>query len=376
MEKIAFYFYNLEISWRTIIIALGIIAAYLLMIGLVHGGPSRKQVSISLPFAIVFSVVMARLVHYYCNSEQYGNLKNALTDYSAGNFSFTGAVVGCLMAIGLTKLIYRKSSFLLLSAVYSLGICVALAVARISLIYTNDCRGKLVITNEKFFGLPFSTEVILETGSIGYYLALFLINAVLVAFVFGISLCFWFYVNKHTEDKKKYAFSALFTLSLLSAIEIITDSIRYDKSFFRSNGFVSHGEIFYAVILLASFVIINVCLVKTKGFKVRQIFLWLGFLVLLGGAGALEYFVQRHGDLFFPLYGGMFVCLVGAAVMNTCLLKHIAKKRFTEKTETSESKVVVLTEEKTETPESKVVVLTEEKTEEPKTPEKTEKKDE
>lgn len=324
MENIAFCIYNIEISWRTIIIIVGVIAAYFLMFGLVPKEYPRCSVVISVPFAIVFSVIMARLIHYYCNTLQYASFKTALTDLSTGNFCFSGVVLGCLLAIGLTKLLYKKSSFRLLSALYSIGLCPVLTIIRLSCLYCNDCRGKLVITNEKFFGLPFSTEIILETGSIGYYLALFLFNAILLGVILVISLCFWSGINRRSEKDSRFGYSALFTLSFMSAVEIITDSIRFDKSFFRSNGFVSHGEIFYGAIMLVIFVILAVRLFKTYGFKVRFIFLCAGFLAFLGGAGALEYFVQRHGDLFFPLYSGMFVCLLADAVMNALICRKLA----------------------------------------------------
>ena len=322
MDYPAFCIDNLEITWSTVVVALGVIAAVLLMLGLFPEKHGKRRVVFSLPFALVFSFLLARLIHYYCNAEQYKSLQKAFFDFSTGSFCFTGVVAGCALAVGLTKIICKKSSVALLSALYAIGLCPVLILARLSMIFGNGCRAKLVIKDERYFGLPFSTEVFLEGNSIGHYLALFFWSAAALALVLALSLGFWFINAGKVQKRREYGHSALFTMSVFSAFEIVTDSMRYDKSFLRSNGFVSHAEIFYACILLGIFVFCNIRMVKKNGFRKYYIFIWAAGLICLVGAGVLEYYVQRRGDLFFVLYGCMLILLCGMAALNTvaCVL--------------------------------------------------------
>ena len=56
-------------------------------------------------------------------------------------------------------------------------------------------------------------------------------------------------------------------------------------------------------------------MVKTRGFRAWYCAIWAAMLALLGGAGYMEYFVQRHGDRAVFSYSIMSVCLFTIVVL-------------------------------------------------------------
>ena len=77
----------------------------------------------------------------------------------------------------------------------------------------------------------------------------------------------------------------------------------------RSNGFVSIVQILCTVAVVVSIVTFSVRMVLARGFKWYFILLWVLQLASMGGAGYMEYYVQRHGDLAAFAYKNMGACL-------------------------------------------------------------------
>jgi len=66
-------------------------------------------------------------------------------------------------------------------------------------------------------------------------------------------------------------------------------------------------------------VILCVRSVKIHGLKRRMIPLWISFAALFGGAGYMEYYVQRHGREAAFAYSIMGTCLAGIAGLGLLL---------------------------------------------------------
>ena len=99
MNPIAIYSGSLVIYWSAIVITLGIAAGFLLSYGVhvSHGGTGAAM-WVFLPFATVFSVLLSRLIHWYCHMEQYGGFFSALLDYSMGGYCLPGVLFGVILA--------------------------------------------------------------------------------------------------------------------------------------------------------------------------------------------------------------------------------------------------------------------------------------
>ena len=130
-----------------------------------------------------------------------------------------------------------------------------------------------------------------------------------------------FYLPK---KQQKDGDTTLIFLLLYGVSQIVLDSTRYDKLFFRSNGFVSVVQVLGALGLLLVIVVFSVRVVKARGFRFWNVLVWLGIAACIGGAGFMEYYVQRHGDLAAFSYSIMSACLLAAAVL-VLLLRKLAQ---------------------------------------------------
>ena len=109
-----------------------------------------------------------------------------------------------------------------------------------------------------------------------------------------------------------------FFLVLYGAAEIWLDSMRYDSCYLRSNGFVSLVQIIGALSCLAALIVFSLRSIRRDGMRAGLIVCWALWLLSLGLAGFMEYYVQRHADKFLLCYALM---AAGLAVTVFCTLR-------------------------------------------------------
>ena len=73
--------------------------------------------------------------------------------------------------------------------------------------------------------------------------------------------------------------------------------------------------IFSALALGLVIVLFSVRMVKANGLKWWNIPLWILIAGCIGGAGFMEYYVQRHGDQALFAYSMMSTCLVIVVIL-------------------------------------------------------------
>lgn len=312
MNPVAIHIGSTVIYWSSLVIALGIAACFFISLALYTsyaggGGPMWML----LPLAVIFSVVLSRLIHWYCHIEQYPGLLGALTDYSAGGYCLPGAIVGTVLAALLVgRLGFTDNVARLLDAIAP-GAALGIAFIRLSALFNYSCRGKITVKTPALQRLPLASPVY-SGGLTDYRFATFFVQFIIMLILFV--LIFRFYLKHRNSpmkgDMSRDGHTAMVFLLYYSAIEVVMDSTRYDSSFLQFNGFVSIVQIFAGVCILAIFVYYTVMAVRVNGKRFKQILLWVLFLIALGGAGYSEYMVQRHGDWYLGCYTAMSLCMV------------------------------------------------------------------
>jgi len=154
-------------------------------------------------------------------------------------------------------------------------------------------------------------------------LATFMLQSIVAGVLFAVLLVFYLRKRKHAL---KDGDTALLFLMVYGCSQVLLDSTRYDSLFMRSNGFISIVQILGAVSLVLAIVIFSVRLVKARGFKAWYILIWVLLAGCIGGAGYMEYYVQRHGNLALFCYSVMGACLTGAVIL-TCVVRVLAVAR-------------------------------------------------
>ena len=160
-----------------------------------------------------------------------------------------------------------------------------------------------------------------------YRLATFLFQAVAALVLF--TALGMFYIRGQKKGLRDGDTCLIFLLCY-GASQVLLDSTRYDSLFFRSNGFVSIVQVMGALGLGLSIVLFSIRMVKAKGFRFWFVPVWLVMAAAIGGAGFMEYYVQRHGDQALFAYSVMGGCLAFIIAM-TLLVRAIAVKAEAEK---------------------------------------------
>lgn len=256
-------------------------------------GGSMVSCSVLVSFAMVGSIMLSRLIHWYCRSDAYESLGAAMTDYTRGNYALMGVSIACIAVTALLRIIRVIRN---LPATYD---CMAIAggigigVGRLASLFNASDRGMILPDS---VGLPFAYPVVnTVSGVTENRLATFMIQALIVGGIVA-ALILYLLIMKIAKKKVKDGDVALMFLLAYGASQIICDSTRYDSLFLRSNGFISVVQILGLVALLVPLIIFAVRMVKSRGLKGYQFIIWAVIAGMMGLAGYMEYYVQRHGN--------------------------------------------------------------------------------
>ena len=306
MNEIAVFTGSITIYWSAIVITLGMAAGLCLTLALYPMDHRHNTaVWVFFPIAVVFGVFLSRTIHWYSHIEQYESLMRAVTDYSSGGYCVQGIILGALLAALLVRLFrLTPTAGELLDAVAP-GLCLTLALIRLSSLFNTSCRARIVITNEAYQRLPFAVSWTDAAGNVEFRLATFFLEF-LALLVVCIILCAFFF--RHRSEPlwdgwpNEGNVARMFAV-LVGVVEIIADSTRYDSAlmhFFlikRLNpyaSFISIAQVFSAVLILLVFIHYMRISVKTNGWRWFHILAIVLYLASLVGAGFFgEYRVQR-----------------------------------------------------------------------------------
>ena len=318
MEKIAFFAGEHVYYWSAIVLTLAALTAVCFFLSLYLGKSGNAVAGFAaVPLALALSLIFGRLVHWYCLPDKYEGFREAMVPFSPGGYALLGAFAGCALAAVILRVIHFCRNLPQMLDCMAVAGCAGIAVGRLASLFNSSNRGQIVsVTQSLPWVYPVTNAV---SGATEYRFATFMIQAMVALALF---IILWvFFCGKKRRDGD----TALIFLLIYGASQIVLDSTRYDKLFFRSNGFVSMVQVLSAVGLVLAVVVFSVRLVKNKGFRFWNVPAWLGIAAALGGAGYMEYYVQRHGDLAVFSYSVMSACLL-AAVGLALLIRALAEK--------------------------------------------------
>lgn len=309
MEKIAFIRGETFIYWSPIVMVLAALAAVAFYAAFYTKRDGNVfAMSVSVLLAVILSFPLSRLVHWYCRTSSYDSLYSALTDYSTGGYALIGVFAGCLLSAVICRIVFISESLPRMLDSMALGGGVGIALGRLASLFNSSDRG-MVLPGE--YGLPFAYATTNSvSGAIENRLATFMIQSILTG---GIVVLLVVYLLISALRKKKVRDGDIFLLffMLYGSCQIVCDSTRYDQLFFRSNGFVSIVQILSLVALVIPLAIFSVRMVINNRFRFWYPALWVPMLGMMGLAGYMEYYVQRHGTEAAFAYTVMSACLIG-----------------------------------------------------------------
>ena len=320
MDKIAFYSGSTAIYWNSAVLTLAAATAICFFLAFYLGKSGNGAAGFAaVPVSIALSVVFARFFHWYCQSDSYAGFSAAMTNFSEGGYALMGVFLGCTLAAGLTRLVCLHRNLPEMLDAMSLAGCAGIAVGRLSALFNASDRGQ-VLAN--FRSLPFAYPVNnAVSGAVEYRLAAFAIQSLIALALFaGLTV---FYTRGQKRGKLRDGDTCLIFLLFYGASQVVLDSTRYDSLYFRSNGFVSVVQVLGALALVLGVIVFSRRMVKARGFRAWNIFLWLLIVIAVAGAGYMEYYVQRRGNEALFAYSVMSGCLL-VVVCLTLLMRALA----------------------------------------------------
>lgn len=328
MEKIAFISGGTFIYWTSIMMALAVVTAiaFYAAFYLARGG-NATGMSMAVPVALLLSLFLGRLVHWYSRTDAYASFETAINPFSPGGYALLGAFAGCLITACLLRLLRIVSNLPRMLDAMAFGGGAGIAVGRLISMFNASDRGVAIADS---VGFPFASPVVnAVSGEVENRLATFMIQSMLTGTIV-VALLILVVVGALRKKPVKDGDVCLLFLLAHGACQIVCDSTRYDSLFLRSNGFISIVQIFGLVALLVPLVLFSVRMVRARGFKFWFVPLWLVMAGLMGGAGYMEYHVQRHGDQAAFAYAVMSGCLITAVLLGI-LIRQLGETRRTKR---------------------------------------------
>lgn len=312
MDRIAYINGDTFVYWNSIILTLAAAVAicFFLAFYLRKNGNAVAAFA-AVPLSLALSLIAARFFHWYCRADSYLSFTAAMTDYSSGGYALMGAFLGCFLAAAVLRLVFLHRNLPEMLDCMSLAGLAGIAVGRLASFFNSSDRGQIVTTTKSLpWVYPVTNAV---SGATEYRLATFVIQAMAALALFLILTAF--FLRGVKQNKLKDGDTCLIVLMCYGASQVVLDSTRYDSLFFRSNGFVSIVQVLGALGLALAVVVFSVRMVKARSFRFWQVPLWLLIAGAIGGAGFMEYYVQRHGNEAVFAYSVMSACLLGAVLL-------------------------------------------------------------
>ena len=322
MDKIAYISGETVIYWNSIVLTLAAATAILFFLAFYIGKCGNAVAAFAVvPMSIVLGTVFARFVHWYSRADSYDGFLAAMTDYTSGGYALLGVFAGCILAAALLRLVFAHRNLPEMLDCMCIAGLAGITVGRMASFFNASDRGNIL---ENVQSLPFAWPVTnTVSGVTEYRLATFVLQA-FVALVLFVVLAV-FYTRGRNKGLRDGDTTLIFLL-IYGASQVVLDSTRYDSLFFRSNGFVSIVQVFAAVALGFAIVMFSIRMVKARGFRFWMVPLWIVMAGFIGGAGFMEYYVQRRGNEAAFAYTVMSSCLA-VVIGLTLLIRLLAVSR-------------------------------------------------
>ena len=322
MDTIAIIYGELFLYWSSIILTIAVAAAICVFLFLyLREKYNGLSAALLVPLAMAASLILSRAMHWYCMANAYSGLKGALTTFTGGGYALMGVFAGCALAAIVLRVLRILRNLPFAFDCMALAGGAGITVGRLACFFSASDRGPVI---ESIRVMPLVYPVTnAVTGLVEWRFATFLIQSIVTGIITLVLLVFHLKGQRGRNRKVRDGDTACLWLCAYGASQVVLDSTRYDSLFMRSNGFISIVQILGAAALLFTIIYFSVRMVKARGFSWWYIPLWLVYASCVGGAGYMEYWVQRHGDQAVFSYSVMTGCLV-VIVFITCMIRFLA----------------------------------------------------
>lgn len=142
IDPVAFSVFGFEIRWYGIIIALAVIAGFIIAYFTAdYRGQKKDEVINFAPLAIIFSIIGARLIHVLVNWSYYAQHPAYILAFRRGGLAIQGVILGGIIALIVFCKI-RKLDFWLWADIVFPGLALGQAIGRWGNFFNQEAYGR------------------------------------------------------------------------------------------------------------------------------------------------------------------------------------------------------------------------------------------
>ena len=156
MDRIALIVGGTFVYWSSIVMTLAAGVAICVFLSCYLSRGNGNAAAVAVPMALVLSVILARLAHWYFRPDGYTGFLDALGDFTSGGYALLGVFLACFVTAVVVRLLRLETDLASLLDAMSLGGCAGIAVGRLSCFFSAADRGQLL---QNLRGLPFAYPV-------------------------------------------------------------------------------------------------------------------------------------------------------------------------------------------------------------------------
>ena len=201
MEKIAFISGETIYYWSSIVLTLATLTAicFFWSLYLGKGGNGIAAFSV-IPLAIALSLLLGRLVHWYCRTSSYDSFEAAMKPFSPGGYALLGVFAGCVLAAVVIRLLHFDRNLPQMLDCMAVAGCAGIAVGRLACFFNSTDRGQIITSTQSLpWVYPVTNAV---TGATESRLATFILQAMAALVLFLILLSF--YLPKKQQNARQH----------------------------------------------------------------------------------------------------------------------------------------------------------------------------
>ena len=185
MRSAALVFGRTILYWDTILLILAALVCILAFRAAYRANGGRAAVLLALvPLGAALGFVLARWLYYVCHAEHFGSFAVALSDSSASSLCLFGAVLGFTLAALVLRALRLVPDAALLLDCAAPALALGLALGRLTARFNGSCLGKVILSDPRFFRLPFAVPVPTADGGTDYRFAAFFAGALFLFLAF------------------------------------------------------------------------------------------------------------------------------------------------------------------------------------------------
>lgn len=270
MSSVAFEIFGFHIGWYGIIIAISLVVGFAVVYFIAKYRKVREEEVLNFaPFAMIFSILGARLLHVAVNwSYYFGNFpltKSLINifDIRSGGLAIQGAILGGILTL-IVFVKIRKLNFWLWTDITAPGLVLGQAIGRWGCYFNQEAFGRPTSLPWGIFIDPANRPY--DYASFEYFHPTFFYESV-ANFALFLFLMFMHRFYKNRPDRLPYGLILSMYLGIYAVYRTFIEYYRIDSAYF---GPVKVVYIINLVALIAALAIANHVIKKFKENRVKK----------------------------------------------------------------------------------------------------------